>query len=278
MPTGERVQKVLASQGLASRREIERWIEAGRVWINGQQARLGDRAKPGDQIKIDQREIHVKGHGDFKRRVIVYNKPLGELVTRHDPEGRPTVFAKLPPLSQGRWIAVGRLDINTSGLLLLTTDGELANQLMHPSRQLEREYSVRILGGIPAQALERLTQGVELEDGMARFDRIVDGGSSGGANQWFRVVLKEGRNREVRRLWEAVGAKVSRLVRIRYGNIELGPRLFSGHWRRLEPEEYSGLLALAGMQDAHYESEAKPARRHSRATAKKPLAYKPRRR
>jgi 23S rRNA pseudouridine2605 synthase len=273
-PVGERLQKILAGEGLGSRREIERWIEDGRVFVNGQQAQLGDRAKPGDRIKVDEREIRVKGKGDIKRRIIVYNKPIGELVTRHDPEGRPTIFPKLPKLSQGRWIAVGRLDINTSGLLLLTTDGELANQLMHPSRQLEREYSVRVLGDVFPETLKRLTQGVDLDDGAARFEHIEEGGGSGGANQWFRVVLTEGRNREVRRLWEAVGVKVSRLVRIRYGNVELGPRLFAGHWRRLEAEEYSGLLSLAGIEDNTYPSEAKH-KRHTRSVERKPAGRKP---
>lgn len=247
VPDGERLQKVLAARGLGSRREIERWIESGRVKVNGQIARLGDRVKPGDRIRIGDREIRLDAYCMPRRRVIVYNKPEGELVTRSDPEGRRTAFERLPPLKQSRWIAVGRLDINTSGMLLLTTDGELANRLMHPSREVEREYSVRVLGEVPESTLQRLTSGVELEDGPARFDRIEAGGGSG-ANHWYKVVLREGRNREVRRLWEAVGVKVSRLIRIRFGNVEMGPRLFTGHWRKLEQNELDGLLKLAGMQ------------------------------
>ena len=245
---GERLQKILAARGLGSRREIEGWIEAGRVRLNGQPARLGDRAKPGDRILVDRREIRVGGaQSQPPRRVIAYNKPQGELVTRNDPEGRRTVFGQLPRVRNGRWIAVGRLDINTSGLLLLTTDGELANRLMHPSREIEREYSVRVLGKVAESDLARLTTGVELEDGPARFERIEEAGGSG-ANHWYKVVLKEGRNREVRRLWEEVGVTVSRLIRLRYGNVEMGPRLFTGNWRKLEPEELEGLLALAGLE------------------------------
>jgi 23S rRNA pseudouridine2605 synthase len=245
---GERLQKILAARGLGSRREIEGWIEAGRVRLNGQPARLGDRAKPGDRILVDRREIRVGGaQSQPRRQVIAYNKPQGELVTRNDPEGRRTVFGQLPRVRNGRWIAVGRLDINTSGLLLLTTDGELANRLMHPSREIEREYSVRVLGKVAESDLARLTAGVELEDGPARFERIEEAGGSG-ANHWYKAVLKEGRNREVRRLWEVVGVTVSRLIRLRFGNVEMGPRLFTGNWRKLEPEELEGLLALAGLE------------------------------
>jgi 23S rRNA pseudouridine2605 synthase len=190
--------------------------------------------------------------------VIAYNKPQGELVTRNDPEGRRTVFSQLPKVRNGRWIAVGRLDINTSGLLLLTTDGELANRLMHPSREIEREYTVRVLGKVAESDLARLTSGVELEDGPARFERVEEAGGSG-ANHWYKVVLKEGRNREVRRLWEAVGATVNRLIRLRYANVEMGPRLFAGNWRKLESEELEGLLALAGLEP----EESRP-RRHKK--------------
>ena len=245
---GERLQKILAARGLGSRREIEGWIEAGRVRLNGQPARLGDRAKPGDRIQVDRREIRVGGvQSQPLRQVIAYNKPQGELVTRNDPKGRRTVFGQLPRVRNGRWVAVGRLDINTSGLLLLTTDGELANRLMHPSREIEREYSVRVLGKVTESSLTRLTTGVELEDGPARFERIEEAGGSG-ANHWYKVVLKEGRNREVRRLWETVDVAVSRLIRLRYGNVEMGPRLFVGNWRKLETEELEGLLALAGLE------------------------------
>jgi 23S rRNA pseudouridine2605 synthase len=186
------------------------------------------------------------------------------MVTRSDPEGRPTVFLRLPRLKNGRWVAVGRLDINTSGLLLLTTDGELANRLMHPSREVEREYSVRVLGQVPYAALARLREGVELEDGEGHFERIEEAGGSG-ANRWYKVVLKEGRNREVRRLWEAVGVKVSRLIRVRFGDVGLGPRLFAGHWRELEAGEIQGLLTLAGLPEKGRDGEQRPRRpRHSR--------------
>jgi 23S rRNA pseudouridine2605 synthase len=245
-PEGERVQKVLAAKGLGSRREIEGWILAGEVRINGVPARLGDRVKTGDRIRVRGEELRLGLFAGPVRRVIAYNKPEGELVTRADPEDRRTVFPRLPRLRHGRWIAVGRLDLNTAGLLLLTNDGELANRLMHPSREVEREYAVRVLGAVPDAALARLVQGVELEDGPARFDRIEEAGGSG-ANHWYRVVLREGRNREVRRLWEAVGVTVSRLLRVRYGSVELGPRLFAGNWRNLEEEELASLLELAGL-------------------------------
>jgi 23S rRNA pseudouridine2605 synthase len=244
---GVRLQKVLADAGLGSRREIEVWIGAGRVRVNGQVARLGDRVTPLDRIRVDGKEVGRGAAPSAELRVIAYNKPEGEVVTRSDPQGRPTVFRRLPHLKTGRWIAVGRLDISTSGLLLLTNQGELANRLMHPSRELEREYAVRILGAVPSETLQRLTVGIDLEDGPARFERVADGGGTG-ANHWFHVVLREGRNREVRRLWEAAGCKVSRLIRVRYGNVVLGPRVFTGHWRDLAEEEIRGLLALAGMK------------------------------
>ncbi|MEJ2326361.1 MAG: pseudouridine synthase [Chromatiaceae bacterium] len=246
-PAEERVrlQKALADAGLGSRRQIEGWISEGRVRVNGQAAKLGDRVSPRDRIRVDGKDI------DRRRgvwlRVIAYNKPEGEVVTRSDPAGRPTVFRRLPRLTSGRWIAVGRLDINTSGLLLLTNQGELANRLLHPSREVEREYAVRILGETTPEALRRLTEGIELEDGPARFDRVAEAGGAG-ANHWYQAVLREGRNREVRRLWEAAGCRVSRLIRIRYGNVTLGPRLLAGHWRELTDEETGGLLALAGME------------------------------
>jgi 23S rRNA pseudouridine2605 synthase len=244
---GIRLQKVLADVGLGSRREIEGWIRNGRVRINGKIAKLGDRVIPVDHVRIDGTEVKRPMARRRELRVIAYNKPEGELVTRHDPQGRRTVFDRLPRLAAGRWIPVGRLDINTSGLLLLTNDGELANRLMHPSRRVEREYAVRILGEVPEEALMRLTRGIELEDGPARFEEIVESGGEG-ANRWLHVLLREGRNREVRRLWEAAGCRVSRLIRVRFGNIVLGPRLFAGHWRTLTEAETAGLAALAGME------------------------------
>jgi 23S rRNA pseudouridine2605 synthase len=242
-----RLQKLLAETGLGSRREIESWITAGRVRVNGNLAKLGDRATSADRIRIDSRDVTIKRpRSDTAPQIIAYHKPEGELVTRRDPDERPTVFRHLPRPKEGRWIAVGRLDINTSGLILFTTDGELAHRLMHPSQELQREYAVRILGAVPPGTLERLTTGIELEDGLAKCDSVTTQGGTG-ANQWFHVVLHEGRNREVRRLWEAAGCTVSRLIRIRYGNIELGRRLFTGNWRPLTETEQAALMGLAGM-------------------------------
>ncbi|MBK1694531.1 23S rRNA pseudouridylate synthase B [Chromatium weissei] len=241
-----RLQKLLAEAGLGSRREIESWITEGRVRVNGNLAKLGDRATSADRIRIDSRDVKLKRQRDTPPQIIAYHKPEGELVTRRDPEERATVFRRLPRPKEGRWIAVGRLDINTSGLILFTTDGELANRLMHPSGEIEREYAVRILGELPSNTLERLTAGIELEDGLAKFDRVSDQGGTG-ANHWFHVTLREGRNREVRRLWEAAGCTVSRLIRIRYGNIELGRRLFTGNWRPLTHDEQTTLMKLAGL-------------------------------
>jgi 23S rRNA pseudouridine2605 synthase len=245
-PQGIRLQKALADAGLGSRREIEGWIRDGRVRVDGKLAKLGDRITPADRVRVDGREVNRRAAGKTGLRVIAYNKPEGELVTRQDPEGRRTVFRRLPRLKAGRWIAVGRLDLNTSGLLLFTNDGELANRLMHPSRQVEREYAVRVLGPVSEEALVRLTRGLELEDGPARFEEIVESGGEG-ANRWFHVLLREGRNRVVRRLWEAAGCRVSRLMRVRFGNVILGPRVFAGRWRDLTEDELAGLLELAGM-------------------------------
>jgi len=259
-PPAVRLQKALADAGLGSRREIEGWIRAGRVRVNGKPVKLGDRIEPADHIRIDGKEVKRRPARKQELRVIAYNKPAGELVTRHDPAGRRTVFSRLPPLKSGRWIAVGRLDISTSGLLLLTNDGELANRLMHPAQELEREYAVRILGEVPKEALVHLTYGIELADGTARFEEIVE--SSGeGANRWFHVLLREGRNREVRRLWEAAGCRVSRLKRVRFGNVLLRPRVFVGHWRDLTAEELADLLVLAGIEQPRVPARRRRARK-----------------
>lgn len=239
-PQGERLQKLVASLGLGSRREVEGWIEQGRFSINGKPAKLGDRVTESDRIQLDGKPLRKGSNRKVPRRVIVYNKPEGELVTRNDPEGRRTVFPSLPKLENGRWIAVGRLDINSSGLILFTTDGELANRLMHPSRQIEREYAVRVLGEVREEMLETLVNGVELDDGPARFEEITEAGGAG-ANRWFHVVIMEGRNREVRRLWDAVGVKVNRLKRVRYGPIFLGS-LPVGRSRNLDTREIHALL------------------------------------
>lgn len=210
---------------MGSRREIEGWIEAGRVAVGGKVAKLGDRAFRSDPVTIDGKPVALQGPS--QPRVLLYHKPVGELVTRHDPAGRPTVFSRLPP---GRWVAVGRLDLNSSGLLLFTDSGELANRLMHPRYELEREYSARVQG---TPDLEKLRRGVPLADGIAAFTSIRQEREATGTNRWYRVVLKEGRNREVRRLFEAVGARVNRLVRVRYGPVDLPGNLAPGQWREL---------------------------------------------
>lgn len=242
--TGQRLQKILAASGYGSRRHIENLIAEGRIKVNGRVAKIGDQIQGDERIQIDGRFIRLHTP---RLRVIAYNKPPGEITSRSDPEQRPTVFARLPKLQQGRWIAVGRLDIATQGLLLFTTDGELANKLMHPSQEIERGYAVRILGKVSAEQLQQLREGILLEDGPARFEQIEDAGGSG-ANHWYRVILREGRNREVRRLWEALGLTVSRLVRVRYGPITLGKGLRPGKWRFLEAQELHVLLEQAGME------------------------------
>ena len=245
--SGERVQKVLAAAGLGSRREIEGWIAQGRVSINGKPAKLGDRIGDSDRVSVDGRLVKtLERGGEARCRVILYHKPEGELTTRKDPEGRPTVFEALPRLRGSRWVSVGRLDTNTSGLLIFTNDGALANKLMHPSSELEREYAVRVLGKVTDEQLQALQKGVRLEDGMAKFDEIREAGGEG-ANHWYHVILKEGRNREVRRLWDAVGVTVSRLIRVRFGALSLPRNLPRGAWRDATQEEMDALVSAAGM-------------------------------
>ena len=228
---------MLAAAGLGSRREIEGWIAAGRITVNGQLAKLGDRAGPADLVAVDGKAVQRPTAS--APRVLLYHKPVGELVTRSDPEGRRTVFSQLPP---GRWIAVGRLDLNSSGLLLLTDSGELANRLMHPRYGLEREYLARVKGELSAGELARLRQGILLDGIPARFERIDAERQGEGANRWYRVVLQEGRNREVRRLFEALGHAVSRLSRVRYGPVALPPDLAAGKWRELPAKALNGLF------------------------------------
>ncbi len=242
----EKLQKVLARLGYGSRRQLEEWIKEGRVSVNGKVAKLGDRVGENDTVRVDGHTIGRAAMQGPKQRVLVYHKPLGEVCTRSDPEGRPTVFEHLPPLHHGRWVTVGRLDVNTTGVLLVTTDGELANRLMHPSTTIEREYAVRVFGEATPEALKRLREGVELEDGPARFDALVDAGGEG-ANHWYHVILHEGRNREVRRLWEHEGITVSRLIRVRYGPIQLPRNLRAGRHQELEGEGLQALLIAAGM-------------------------------
>ncbi|GGX90147.1 hypothetical protein GCM10007160_17070 [Litchfieldella qijiaojingensis] len=244
--TSEKLQKVLARAGLGSRREMETAISAGRVKVNGRVATLGDRIESRDKVTFDDRPVTLRGAEETPRRVIMYNKPEGELCTRKDPEGRRTVFDRLPRLKGERWIAIGRLDINTSGLLLFTTDGELANRLMHPSTQIEREYAVRVMGEVRKEQVMAMVEGVMLEDGPARFTDVQEFGGEG-INTWFHVVIMEGRNREVRRLWESQGLTVSRLKRVRYGNIFLDKRAKAGEWTELNQDEIDDLSTMAGL-------------------------------
>jgi len=275
---GERIQKVLADAGVASRRAIEAMVAEGRIKVNGDPATPGQKVVAGDRVTVDGRSVRHSMDREATQ-VLLYKKRVGELVTRDDPEGRKTVFRKLPKLDSGRWIAVGRLDLNTSGLLLLTNDGELARRLTHPSFELEREYAVRVLGNITNETLNKLRKGVELEDGPAHFDKIEAGGhneaafededdgaeAKSAANTWWRVTLKEGRNREVRRLFESQELKVSRLIRVRYGPIVLGRGVKSGGYRELDKDELNALRAAVGFAAP---KKAKPQReRRSRPGA-----------
>lgn len=242
---GDKLHKALADAGLGSRREMEALIGEGRVSVNGQPAKVGDRVKPGDLVKVNGRLVKL----NWKRqlpKVLLYHKPEGEIVSRDDPEGRPSVFGNLPPLRGGRWINIGRLDFNTEGLLIFTTDGDLANRLSHPRYEVEREYSVRVLGEISSEQMRSLTDGVELEDGMAKIEGITSGGGEG-ANHWYNLVIKEGRNREVRRLMEHLGLTVSRLIRVRYGPLVLPPRLKRGMKEELAESDVEALMKWCNL-------------------------------
>lgn len=260
----EKLQKVLARAGMGSRRELEEWIKAGRIKVNGKIATLGDRVNADDKIFVDGKKL-AAGISKPSHSILLYNKPLGEICTSNDPEGRPTVFDHLPPLQHARWVAVGRLDINTTGLLLFTSDGELANKLMHPSSQIQREYAVRVMGEVTDEMLRNMTRGVELEDGHAHFDAIKDAGGEG-VNHWYHVVLKEGRNREVRRLWESQGLKVSRLKRVRYGNILIPSYVKAGKFVELGATDAKALYLLAGLR---WQPPSKPMDLHGRFAARK---------
>ncbi|MFQ3289204.1 MAG: 23S rRNA pseudouridine2605 synthase [Alteromonadaceae bacterium] len=242
----EKLQKVLARAGKGSRREMETVISAGRVSVDGKVAYLGDRVEGTEQIRIDGHQVSFKDKAEEICRVIMYNKPEGEMCTRKDPEGRPTVFDRLPVLENERWVAVGRLDINTSGMLLFTTDGELASRLMHPSQSVEREYAVRVFGDVNEAMLQTLRAGVKLEDGPAKFQDITYRGGEG-RNHWFHVVLSEGRNREVRRLWESQEVQVSRLIRVRYGDLEMKRQLPLGGWTELNLKDVNYYRKLVGL-------------------------------
>ncbi|MDJ0929331.1 MAG: pseudouridine synthase [Gammaproteobacteria bacterium] len=259
----ERLQKWLAARGLGSRRAIEVWIREGRITVDGQPAVLGQKVTGAETIRVDGERVHVPRERPAQPRSLLYHKPAGEICTRSDPAGRPTVFESLPELRGQRWISVGRLDVQTAGLLLFTTDGELAARLMHPSAGVEREYAVRVQGGLEPQAVDRLRDGVELEDGSVRCQRIEFSGGEAG-NQWYRIVLTEGRNRIVRRMIEAVGARVSRLIRIRYGPLTLPRDLPRGRYHVLDARESERLYKAAGLSAPRRRARKRQAAKRSR--------------
>ncbi|MCH9048486.1 MAG: pseudouridine synthase [Proteobacteria bacterium] len=267
----ERIQKVLARMGLGSRREIESWIKEGRIKVNGKLAKLGDVITSNDRVELDKRQIKFPRKTDSRPKVITYHKPAGEICTRKDAEGRTTVFSKLPRLKGARWVSIGRLDINTYGLLLFTNDGDLANRLMHPSSNIDREYAVRVMGKVDEDMLKRLQAGVELEDGPARFSDIVDSGGEG-ANHWYHVTLMEGRNHEVKRLWESQGITVSRLIRVRFGPIILPRNLRTGTIRELDDKELDALYEWLDIK-----SEGRPKTRAGRGAVSSARNKSPRR-
>ncbi|NIC43436.1 pseudouridine synthase [Aquabacterium sp. A08] len=253
-----KLHKVLAQAGLGSRLEMEQMILEGRISVNGEPAHVGQRIQYGDSIKVNGKPIRVR-IAPPPPRVLAYHKPAGEVVTHDDPQNRPTVFRRLPRLYSGKWQSVGRLDLNTEGLLLFTDSGELANKLMHPRFGLQREYAVRVLGALSNDEKDRLLEGVRLDDGMAQFQSIEDGGGDG-ANCWYRVTIAEGRNREVRRMFEAVGHAVSRLIRIRYGAVMLPRGLRRGVWMELDHRDIERLTSAAGMVTPSEAAAARPAR------------------
>jgi 23S rRNA pseudouridine2605 synthase len=273
---GEKLQKVLAQAGFGSRRMMEEWIVAGRVSVNGEPATLGMRVVDGDLVKAERRTIRV-GERDQVARVLLYHKPEGEIVSRDDPEKRTSVFDKLPKLRGQKWIAIGRLDFNTSGLLIFTTSGELANRLMHPRFEVEREYAVRVQGTMTETQMDRaLKQGVELEDGLVKFEKLHDEGGEG-YNHWYRVMLKEGRNRVVRRTFDALGLPVSRLMRVRFGIITLPPRLKRGMTAELGESEVAQVLDWVGINAVGDEAQqdSQVPRQSDQAQSEKPRRHTP---
>ena len=264
-PETPKLHKVLAQAGLGSRIEMEQMILEGRISVNNEPAHVGQRVQYGDQVKVNGKPIRFRIEPP-PVRVIAYHKPVGEVVTHDDPQNRPTVFRRLPRLVQGKWQSVGRLDLNTEGLLLFTSSGDLANKLMHPRFGLEREYAVRVLGALSDEERQTLLDGVQLDDGPAAFGSIEDGGGEG-ANRWYRVTISEGRNREVRRLFEAVGHAVSRLIRIRYGAMLLPRGLKRGAWMELDEQDIRALMAAAGMQERPRAAQGQGAGRGRRAGA-----------
>jgi len=265
----EKLQKVLARAGYGSRRVMETWISAGRIKVNGAIAGLGDRVGPDDKILVDGKKLAANTAIEVPQRILLYNKPIGEICTRDDPEGRKTVFDNLPELHHARWVAIGRLDINTSGLLLFTTDGELANRLMHPSSQVEREYAVRVLGDVSPEMIAAMHEGVMLEDGKARFTDIQYFAGEN-SNHWYHVVILEGRNREVRRLWESQGVRVSRLKRVRFGNIFIPSQISVGRYCELGGKEARDLYHIAGLK---YRPTKKPVMRRSISSKKSSASF-----
>ncbi|MCP4470024.1 MAG: pseudouridine synthase [Gammaproteobacteria bacterium] len=242
----ERIQKYLANQGAGSRRQIDALLQQGRISVNGKVAKPGDQIDGREKIAVDGKLLRLQRQV-ARPRLLMYHKPVGEVCTRSDPEGRASVYQNLPGLNQGRWVGIGRLDINTSGLLLFTNDGELANRLMHPSFEVEREYAVRVHGEVSLEMLQQLRGGVQLDDGPAHFNDIIDSGGTG-SNHWYHVVLTEGRNREVRRLWEAVGVEVSRLVRVRYDHFKLPKWLKPGKSRFLDDDVVKRVYQRLGLE------------------------------
>ena len=267
----EKLQKVLARVGLGSRRYMEEVIAAGRVSVNGQIAQVGERIEPGDELRIDGRKVAFQIEDEIRRRVIIYYKPEGEICSRSDPENRPTVFEQLPAIPGDRWVMVGRLDINSTGLLLFTNDGELANRLMHPSNEIEREYAVRVMGEVTPQIKNTMLKGVVLDDGPAKFESFSELGGDG-INRWFQVVVKEGRNREVRRIFESQGLKVSRLLRTRYGTVILPRELRTGRWIELDKNDIDNLTKAVELKPRQGTGLFGMAKRRNERMQDKPMA------
>jgi 23S rRNA pseudouridine2605 synthase len=267
----EKLQKVLARVGLGSRRYMEEVIAAGRVSVNGQVAQVGERIEPGDELRIDGRKVSFQIEDEIRRRVLIYYKPEGEICSRSDPESRPTVFEQLPAIANDRWVMVGRLDINSTGLLLFTNDGELANRLMHPSNEIEREYAVRVMGEVTPQIKNNMLKGVVLDDGPAKFESFSEIGGEG-INRWYQVVVKEGRNREVRRIFESQGLKVSRLLRTRYGTVILPRELRTGRWMELDKNDIDNLTKAVELKPRQGTGLYGMAKRRTERMQEKPMA------